>query len=1371
MWPSDSEEIRDHVQHNLSREAGFFRLEALWPAPNTIYRDPHGQVSTTLSAPPVPPEVIAPYSDYATRTTYTADAEGRPVSFPAAALDRWLENEHDNRVHEWLTAAAKRLDPDSESARVIRKRSTAVRIAAALRAGNEDMVVEWLAKQGIEEHRYRGVKPWLDHSTLHLNAFTVDSDRAAEAEPYPLESQRTLLAGEPADGMRGKTLPYPERAYGRPQAYRLHTCIACGYGKFDAHERNFDLCKDCHRIIGSIPHEMYVRMRDSLERRGLVEARALSFAGTPDFTQVARALAQRWRAENLEYGASAGTRYLTYPRSDVLTRRTLTRGEDGNAINVAAEKVFNADLPLVGRYPRRETLDLSSGLANDLARAEDDLMLAGDRDAQSDESPFEVEPDSGWESWRSSALSLSDFTDQGPVIVQKGTGLSKEEIFELSDAVDRNGGAGRGRNDVPRAQAPTDLRHLRGHADPLFHAGPSGEWLTAHALAGALSPEQRNALRSAEVERDWAAALVEDRRWTNRMEELRGIEPDAWREVSSEHEHGTVFPRVVTPPVGNRGYAGPTGVDEDIGPHERNAFLASHQGRVHAWLTGMHEKRVREWLQSIGNRNPLATAVELSAVLRGNDAAAIRDALKHFSIDANAFEEARAWLDEVNPTAFDRAYELNPKGHAIGDLTPEEPIRHRLDRQARERGAEKENWRVHGSALSPEAQEAAVAEYHASQPPVHNTDDLLAGIPGVVAVQRGAEEAPREFGNARARQQVAHGEFRAALNGVFADPEAFSALFHRVSAATRRDMIERLNAEPDGLERKFGSAARLTAIPPTTLLRGEGGAVLAPPEHPWHRLAAASRLAAGAGRSLLRARREFRRVLRDTDAPGGALDDARARLEEARGSFREVLDRVFADPQAFAEMFERSSSATCREMLKIMHDSPAVTEARFGESARHRISLESAAERGELRVVDVPREHPWPRVAAGARAAARAGSNYLEAVRDVRRAEKAVLHAVVDGDELARTRIEFRAATVGLLADPAAFHRAFDRLSHTHKREVLAALADGGATLTKWIGPAGRLVQRTIDERWDALLPLVPTPAAAASAAAEAGKAYLVQVTRLARTMRQALRTGRGRSRAETIAAVTKHLPEAGAINTHVRLTRELKANADRQAAERMTVSKLDRSRDTVTAVAREFRRQLDAVFSDPRTFVARLQTMNADEKREVFDVMASGSAAELHQVRGLGKAARLRDGGSRYAAVAAAHGRHYVELSEDYRASLADSARALELPDSTKRGEVHRAVAARVTRLEREARRLTAQLGRLPEPDLGRAAAHWQALGDAERAHVTIAFPHLASAMNRVDTVRGIAASGIGRQRRTTALKEHSGQHRPKNKQVAVEL
>jgi hypothetical protein len=43
---------------------------------------------------------------------------------------------------------------------------------------------------------------------------------------------------------------------------------------------------------------------------------------------------------------------------------------------------------------------------------------------------------------------------------------------------------------------------------------------------------------------------------------------------------------------------------------------------------------------------------------------------------------------------------------------------------------------------------------------------------------------------------------------------------------------------------------------------------------------------------------------------------------------------------------------------------------------------------------------------------------------------------------------------------------------------------------------------------------------------------------------------------------------------------------------------------------------------------------------------------------------------------------------------------------------------------------------------------------------------------MARVDAARDVGISAIGRQRRSTALKEHSGNHRPRNKEAAgIEL
>lgn len=1319
-------------------DAGFDSMPGLWPARNTLFRDPSGTAKDDLGEPGVLPRVIHPYSDVETRTTYAADADGRPQRIPADRLDDWLDRQHEQRVHQWLTA------------RGVSNPSTAARVAAALRTGKEDAVLDWLGGRGIERAKYEGIRPWLDRGVVHLDGRTAAGRPEAgsrEGTDLPFASPRAQLPGEPATGLRGKVLPYPTRDYGRrPQAQRLHTCVACSYGKYDRHERNFDLCKDCHRIIGSIPTDMFRRMRQQLEDRGLVEKHAESLAPARGFAEVAQALQRRWRAEHLVFGDSTGERFVLYPESDRLTRRTLVAGPDGRPGTLRASDVTEADIrPIRGRYPyrpRHEPVDLADALGAGLARTEDELMLAGARGSRTEESQFEVEGDSGREGW-GTAAALSDFGDQRPIEVQKGSGLSKDEIFALSEQVERSGGGARGgrrETNLSRARGgdegrrgprrfthrtgrttpparslstslaprgwrrPADMRHLRGHADPLFFAGPTGETLTRHALAGTLTTLQRDEARTALVQRDWSEAIHDDKAWEARRIRA-GISPH-WRKHS---DRSGPLP-AITPPVFIRGYAGPTGVDEALGRHEHSQFLATHRERIDNWLSSVHDQRVGEWLTSQGLSDPL-DAWSLGYALRELPEEAVDHWLAERGIPKSRLDEVRDSLDEASPAAFHRtAPPLNPSPREIGDLTPEAPIRDRLTPIAAAMAAEAENWRVHGSPLTPAQAEAAIAEYRSATKVTEAPDLPLTS--GTVAVQRGDAEAPLDFANARARLQEARETFDTRLKTVFADPDAFKRLFARVTPATRRQILDTMRTAPAALEGKFGGAARLTGAP------GEAA----------HR-------------------------------PGFVLHD----------------------PEL------------------------AATASRASDAAA-------------------------------------AGRMYVDARRDLRRAFRGVQATVVDGEAILQARIEFRTATADLFADPRAFHRAFAALPTTAKRSLLADMAERPESVAERIGPGGRLATaRTADPRWDALAAVRADGLRdAASAASQAGSAYIARLTDSMRTLRGALREGRSRAHEATLARIGKHFPEAAMVDKHARLSAEIDRVEAEITTRRSDAAQFDRTYDVLKAHATEFRSQLATIVTDPETFLTRFRGLTVAEKHRVLDRMAE-RPQDLVDMAALGSSAKLQKGAAGYTRLVARHGRHYVENTVRYRERLEAAATRLGLDPTASRGDIRSHLEAEVTTLTGRAEALRAERstllntphdervgewlrsqrvgGRdaalelahaLRSPDageivprwlaahgiaqktfdaaragiesaspatfertvIGRAAGQWKALGDAERAHATLAYPHLARLIARVEDARDIGLSQIGRQRKTTALKEHSGIHRPRNKEVAgIEL
>jgi hypothetical protein len=1136
---------------------------------NVRETNPNGTVREYLADEVPPRRTIHPYSDVATRTTFTADRRGIPRLVPA------------------------------EQAQT----------AAELRP----------AEVPVRQRRVE----------------------------LPFDSPPARLPGEPARGLRGRSIPYPVRPSGRPQAQRFHTCVACSYAKFSAHARNYDLCKDCHRVLGLIPRELFKGMIDEAKRRGLVERRAESFGHTRSFSEVAQALARRWRAEHLQFGTSAGEPYILYPQSDVATRRTLAADAHGGPLAaprpdmdprpphpyfVPAAQAFDRELhPVLGVFPtaRAEPIDLAAEIGEGLARSEDELMISGDRSARSDHSPYEVEPDLMDGGRLSRTARLSDFTDQRPIEINKASGLTKEEIFALSDAVDHGPPAGRGRGEpLPspgeaaspaRADEERDnvrravARHNRGHADPVFFAGPSGDDVTSHVLAGALTQAQKEAAWLASYERDRAEANHENAAWERRRKRL-GIR-DSWR---SHSDWSGPF-REITPPEFNKAFAGPTGVDESLEPGEVNAFLADHRKELISWLCDEHDARVKSWLAGRGITAP-HTARAVALALREGDEERVVAWLESKGVSPQTYEQDRAWLDEPNPATFERRLPLNSAAHAIGDLTPELAINARIASREAAHATEERNWSRHGGALSRSEARAVLEEYRSATAAPQGPAIPLTS--GTTAAGRGDTEGPRDAANARARLDGAATQFKQSVARTFANPDAFLRLFHTASPGDRSRLLLMMETRPGKLASTFGPATRFRGLNPLT------------------------------------------------------------------------------------------------------------------------------------RAVE----------------AAQDGRAYLEARRDLRRSVRTVAASAGVADHLHVRRVEFRAATQGLFQDPAAFHRVFDGARLSEKRMLLAALAADPGSLETRIGAAGRVASapRVTDPRWAPLTEEVHRDALErARSAAVSGRGYVSALVRHTGQVRAALLAGRTEARSTAIAAVAKHFPEARAIDAHARLSAEMEGLGAEITRWTRMAAQLDRSFNGLVTSASELREQLRAVVADPQVFVHELKKLTAAEKHRVFDLMVQ-NPAELAKLPQFGPAARLTGEAPRYTALVAVHGRHYVDGSLKYRDLVADSGRVLGLPASAGRWQIDAALAGRVEALEGRVSRLEAERATLPVPDLARAAAQWRTLDDAERIHLSRAYPDLARAMDRVEAARGVGASVIGRQKRTTALKEHSGQHRARNKSVA---
>lgn len=752
-------------------------------------------------------------------------------------------------------------------------------------------------------------------------------------------------------------------------------------------------------------------------------------------------------------------------------------------------------------------------------------------------------------------------------------------------------------------------------------------------------------------------------------------------------------------------------MDEELGRHEFSPFLAAHRERLDSWLSELHNQRVSEWLTSQGVGD-YGKAMDLGYALRNLTEEHVYGWLAEHGIPRSRLAEVHKWLDEVNPAVFHRlAPSLNPSPREIGDLTPDDPIRDRPTPIADAMALEAENWRVHGSPLTPYEAEDAITEYRRATR-VPEAPELPA-TPGTVAVHRGDAEAPLEFANARARLQEARETFDARLTAVFADPDAFRQLFARVTPATRRQILDTMRTAPATLRGRFGDAARLAG---------------------------------------------------------------------AHGEPAHQQGFVLHDPELAAATSRASDAAA-------------------------------------------------------------AGRLYVDAHRDLRRAFRGVEASRIDGEAILHARIEFRTATADLFADPRAFHREFARLPIPAKRSLLADLAERPESVAERIGRAGRLATAgTADSRWDALT-AVRTQGVrdAAIAASQAGRVYVDRLTDSMRSLRGVLREGRSRAREDTLARIGKHFPEAAKVEAHARLSGEIDRVEAEITARRANAAQFDRTFDGLMAHATEFRSQLATIVTDPETFLTRFRGLTVAEKHRVLDRMAE-RPQDLADVPALGGSARLRKGAAGYAPLVARHGRHYLENTVRYRERLEAAAIGLDLDPKASRtairshleGEIstlaERAAslrAERTTLLEtphdervgewlrsqgvggREAALEFARLLRSPaDPKVvpewlakhgiaqksfdvarerieaaspatfertavGRAAAQWQAMGDAERAHATLAYPNLALLIARVEDAREIGISQIGRQRgRTTALKEHSGIHRARNKEVGgIEL
>ncbi len=1250
---------------------------------------------------------------------------------------------------------------------------------------------------GIQAVREGRPNPIVERDTRGWGLFPELPPPQERGIQLPFASPARTLPFEGEYGIWGRAIPIRRRD-GRPQSERFHVCVACNYGKHDARERDYRLCKDTHRTVGQIPTAIYHTLVDDLERRGLKERPARSLSAAPRFRAIARELTLLWKDRHLQFGRDAGEPLLVNPQSDLLTRRTLSAGPDGRPWSRPASEVGEDEVlhPIRGRYPRVPRLvpeDLAAALGAGLKLTEDELMLRGDRSARSDESRFENPQESDW----SGTASLPDFTDAaapargGFAIYPQSDVATRRTLSATEDGRPRIRAASTVRPDeeliplrgeypdVPRISGfavgvTQSRRHTRGIGDPLFTRGPDGQVLTRHAMHMVPARETGDEARAR------LDALV-DPVASGELSTLRASlgdgtpgEQAAQRIAALEaHLAGARLRALMDPGVRDELRAL---VTPDLYDAARAAAISRD------WTEALHEDRQWEARRAFTRERQIGKVLQnprLGEEERRARVAAIEERWEPRHLRAGPLAEVTA------PT---RVPVPGYTGHtgvdeAVGPFEAH-PF---LDRHT-----------------------ARVNQWLATQHTARVSEWLNGlGVPGLAAdaervawgLRNGEQDRVLQWLD---RVGVARSAFeRVASRLAEVDPRTFNARFppnpgREIGDITpetpihlRLDAQAALRAAERSNWRDFGGplppAAATRAIETYRLESATLQGPLLPPTPG----------------SVATARRRQEAV--------EEIADTRAAFRVARTEFRDRLRSVVADPgrfvRAFHQLPERTppgraksdSPASKREALDTLATQPGKLEAWLGSAGRL-VARQVDGPRGAIPGADTAAAH------AEAREAARAGRDYLRAGRDFRRHLRAagtlmrspgdrgapapiarVYRASPDArprvaDDLIPSsydadaaRTAFRGAVSAIVADPDAFVRAFGRLPLREKREVLRALEVDPSTLPDRIGAAGRLAPSSVDPRWAGL------PGAEAAAAlrhgpeaARLGNLYVAEQAAFRLQRRAAIRDAglpgdvtpsqfRWALQAITENRVHALLPGSAELESQLRLTAQRDALSTDRRARGEVLASLDRAYDRLLATAAEFRQQLPVVLADPKAFQDAFRALGAGEKHQVLDVLAT-RPDDLRGHPKVGDAGRLAPDPAQaraHARAVANHGRHYVEAALAFQDRIRTTAAELGLPEPATRSMVRNALGAEIRGIEQRLARIEPRLSNWDhDPALKRTHASWSTLSPAEQTRVRSVRPQLARAMDRLSGGQALGVSAVGRQPRAS-LVEHSGQHR----------
>lgn len=1263
------------------------------------------------------------------------------------------------------------------------------------RETRELRAVNAVVAAGIHAIREGRPNPVVDGSGGGFDLFAEPTWRQGPGVQLPFASPARRLPGETEGGLWGRSLPMRRRD-GRPQSERYHTCVACGYGKHDARERDYRLCKDTHRVVGQIPYAVYRSLVGDLQHRGLAERPARLLSAGPQFPEVARELARLWKERHLEFGRSAGEPLLVHPQSDLRTRRTLSAGPDGRPWSRPASEVGAGEVlhPIRGRYPRVPRLmpeDLAAAIGPGLRLSEDELMLRGDRSARSDESRFETARENDW----NGTATLQDFTDAtGPArggfaiypqsdVARRRTLSATEDgrpwvrpASEVGPAEDLKTLRGEYPH-VPRidgfAVGVTQSRgSTRGLGDPLFTRGPDEQVLTPHALRMVPARETGDDARAHLDALVDPAASAELSALRESYAEGTATGQAPQRIAALEAQLASARLRALMDP-GTRAE-----LRALMAPDLHDAARAALKARD--WTEALHEDRRWE------ARRAFTRDRQVQRVLRN---------------PGLGEEERRARVAAIEERWAPRHLRADP----LAEVTA--PPRVPVPGFVGHTGVD-EAVGPHEAHPFLDRHTARVNQWLSAQHTARVSEWLNGlGVPGLAANAERVAAALRSGGEDRVVEWLGRaGVGRAAYERVashFAevDPRAFNARFplnpgREIGDLTpetpihlRLDAQAAVRAAERSNWRAFGGPlSPAEAAQATETYRLESAVVPGPMLPPTPGSVAVAR-----GRE---------EALRDVAA-------TRAAVLATRAEFGERLRAVVADPHEFLRAFNRQRAAARREILDAMATRPHELVDRLGPAGRL-LSQPVDGPRGAI---------PGAATAAALAAvpaAARAGRDHLRTRRDLRRQLRAVgemrarpaegqapdrgpaaYRAAPDARprvvtdplpsryELDASRAAFRGAMSRIVAEPDAFVRAFGKLPLQQKRDVLRALEADPSTLPGRLGAPGRLAPASVDPRW-ADLPGAETAAASLHGpeAARLGNLYVAEGIAFRHQVRTTLRSAglpadtpfselRRTLRSRLADEVASLVPGGAELESRLCLGAERDALLTRRQARSEVLASLDRTYDRLLAAAAEFRQQLPVVLADPKAFQDAFRDLGAAAKHRILDVLAN-RPDDLRRHPEIGDAGRLASDPAQaraHARAVANQGRHYVDAALAFRDRIRTTAADLGLDEGAARSTVRNALGGEIRGMEGRLARIEATLsGWDHAPALNRTHASWSSLSPAEQVRVRSAHPHLARAMDRLTEGRALGSSAVGRQP-SASLVEHSGQHRAPERAAGREL